>query len=153
MSLTQPNSTIALLNLQTEVEAQQSQVCHLELQLHLPLESSNFFWSRVGDEQVTNVHTDDQPASVAASAVNGMLVLTLYEAELAERAIKLLVPGPRCLPQPVQRPPESQHLVFFSGGDEPLRLLHIDLLRELAVEEGRLHIHVMDFLALIRRQS
>jgi hypothetical protein len=77
-----------LLNLQTEVEAQQSQVCHLELQLHLPLESSNFFWSRVGDEQVTNVHTDDQPASAVASAVNGMLVLTLYEAELAERAIK-----------------------------------------------------------------
>jgi hypothetical protein len=43
--------------------------------------------------------------------------------------------------------------VFFSGGDEPLRLLHMDLLCELVVEEGHLHIHVMDFLALIHRRS
>jgi hypothetical protein len=40
--------------------------------------------------------------------------------------------------------------VFFSGGDEPLQLLRIDL-RELVVKEGRLHVHVMDFPALIRR--
>jgi hypothetical protein len=120
------------------------------LQLHLPLESSNFFWSHASDEQVINVHTDDLPASTVASVVNGMLVLTLYEAELADRAIKLPVSGPRCRTQPIQNPSESQHLVFF-GGDESLRLLHIDL-HELAVEEGRLHIHVMDFPSLIHRQ-
>jgi hypothetical protein len=50
MRLTQPNSASALLNFQTEVEAQQSQISHLELQLDLPLESSDFFWSCAGDE-------------------------------------------------------------------------------------------------------
>jgi hypothetical protein len=77
MSLTQPNSASALLNFQTEVEAQQSQISHLKLQLHLPLESSDFFWSGAGDEQIINIHPDDQPASTAASAIDGMLVLTL----------------------------------------------------------------------------
>jgi hypothetical protein len=43
--------------------------------------------------------------------------------------------------------------VFFSDGDERMRLLHIDFLRKLAIEKGCLPIHVMDFLALIRRQS
>jgi hypothetical protein len=82
-----------------------------------------------------------------------MLVLTLCEPELAERVIQLLIPGPWRLPQPIQCRPELQHLVFFSGGDETFRLLHIHFLRELAIEKCRLHVHVMDLPAFIRRQS
>jgi hypothetical protein len=45
--------------------------------------------------------------------------------------------------------PELQHLVLFSSDNETLRLLHVDLLRELPIKEHNLHVHVIDLLAFI----
>jgi hypothetical protein len=39
--------------------------------------------------------------------------------------------------------------VLFSGDDESLRLLHVDLFHEFSIEKRGLHVHVMDLPTFI----
>ena len=55
-----------------------------------------------------------------------------------------LVPGPRCLLQPVERTGEQAHVVRIVGVDETSRLLTEHLLVEMAMQESIRHIELVD---------
>jgi len=133
-----------LADFDTEVEAQQPEVAHLECLHHLGLECRHFLLVGAGDDQVVDVDADEQDCPPAVPPVHDSLVKTLLEAHLLECCIQLLVLGPRRLAQAVERLAQAVHLVFFPGDGESRRLPHVDFLLQIAIEEGRLHVHVVD---------
>ena len=63
---------------------------------------------------------------------------------LLEEGRDPLVPGPRCLLQPVERTGEQAHMVRIVGVDETSRLLTEHLLVEMAMQESIRHIDLVD---------
>ena len=55
-----------------------------------------------------------------------------------------LVPGPRCLLQPVERTREQAHVVRIVGVDETRRLLTEHLLVEMAMQESIKHVKLVN---------
>ena len=55
-----------------------------------------------------------------------------------------LVPGPKCLFQPVERTGEQAHVVRIIGVDKTSRLLTEHLLVEMAMQESIRHIELVD---------
>jgi hypothetical protein len=143
----------ALVDLQPEVEGEQCKVSHLELLLHLLLKLHDLIHHHPGDHE-TDVHTDDEPVtSLPASAVDGMLVLTLAKPRSSQSLVELFISRMGRLAQAIECPPKPQYLAFISNDDKTLRLLYVHLLREFSVEECGLHVHVVDFLAFISSES
>jgi hypothetical protein len=71
--LAQPNAVGVLLDLQ-------SKVGYLELLLHLLLKPHDLIHHRPGDDEIIDIHVDDElVTSLPASVVDGVLVLTLAE--------------------------------------------------------------------------
>ena len=73
-----------------------------------------------------------------------MLRAAPLKPELDERRIELCVPGSRSLPETMQRLDKMKHLVFMTPEHETGGLLDVDFLLQLAIEEGRFCVHVMD---------
>jgi hypothetical protein len=67
-----------LLDLQSKLECQQSKTTHLELHPHILLELLDLTQSRAHDDEVIDVHLNNELASIGALAVDGMLVLSLW---------------------------------------------------------------------------
>jgi hypothetical protein len=149
MRLTQPNPAGTLFHLQSKIECQQLEVCHLELCLHFLLESPNFIRGGPCDDQVIDIHPDDQLPATTTSAIDGVLMLTLSEPKLVECCIKLHIPCPRRLVQPIQSTPETKDLVFFSNDGKSLRLLDVCFFYVFPIEKRNLDIHVVHFPSLI----
>ena len=63
--------------------------------------------------------------------------------KLLQKGGDALVPGSRCLLQPVQGAGEQTHMIKMSSIDEASGLLAEDLLREVAMQESIRHIHLM----------
>ena len=63
---------------------------------------------------------------------------------LLEEGRDPLVPGPRCLLQPVERTGEQAHVVQIVGVDETSRLLTEYLLVEMAMQESIRHIELVN---------
>jgi hypothetical protein len=53
--------------------------------------------SRNWDDEVIDVHTDDEPSTIVSPIVDGMLVLALAEPKLARGVIELLIRCSRSL--------------------------------------------------------
>ena len=66
------------------------------------------------------------------------------EPMLLEEGRDPLVPGPRCLLQPVERTGEQAHVVRIVGVDETSRLLTEHLLVEMDMQESIRHIELVD---------
>jgi hypothetical protein len=79
-----------------------------------------------------------------------MLVDTALEAETQQLGVELVVPCSWRLAKPVERLVEAQHLVLVLVVNEARGLLDVDLLLELAVQERRLDVHVVDAPAVVR---
>jgi hypothetical protein len=122
------------LNLQSEVEGEQSEIVHLELQYHLHLEPHDLVWSCPRDDEIINIYPDDELATISCHVVD--VVLALMKPELAQGVVKLFIPCPWSLTPTVEGSSVSQHLMFFSGDDEPLWLPNVHFFRKFIVEEG-----------------
>ena len=68
----------------------------------------------------------------------------LLEAHLVECGIKLCVLGTLCLPQAIECLAQVVHLPLFTSDDIARWMAHVDLLLEITVEEGTLHVHVVN---------
>jgi hypothetical protein len=76
----------------------------------------------------------------------------LLKAHLLECGVELCVPGARCLAQAVECLAQAVHLPLFSGDGVARWLAHVGLLFEVTVEEGGLHVHVVDLPPLLSCQ-
>jgi hypothetical protein len=76
----------------------------------------------------------------------------LLGAHLLECVVELRVPGAQCLAQAIGCLAQAVHLSLFSGDGLARWLAHVDLLLEVAIEEGGLHVHVVDLSPLLSRQ-
>jgi hypothetical protein len=76
----------------------------------------------------------------------------LREAEFSENSVELEIPHTGGLLKPIDRFLKATHLSLLSSNYKTLWLLHVYLLLELAIEERRLHIHLMDVPVLQRSQ-
>jgi hypothetical protein len=82
----------ALLDLQSKVECQQYKTAHLELHLHILLELLDLAQSRAHDDEVINVHLNNELASIGALEVESMLVLAVAEPTLVQGTDHLPIP-------------------------------------------------------------
>ena len=64
---------------------------------------------------------------------------------LLEEGRNPVVPGPRCLLQPVERTGEQAHVVRIVGVDETSRLLTKHLLVEMAMQKSISHIELVNW--------
>jgi hypothetical protein len=64
-----------------------------------------------------------------------VLVLALLKPELAQGAVEHLIPCPWSLTPTIEGSPESQHLVFFSGDNEPLWLPNVHFFRKFMLRK------------------
>ena len=76
----------------------------------------------------------------------------LLEAHLLERGVELRVLGTRGLPQAIEGLAQAVHLIFFFGDNKTRWLAHVHLLLEVAIQEGKLDIHVVDLPHFLSRQ-
>jgi hypothetical protein len=79
------------LDLQSKLECQQSKTTHLELRPHILLELLDLTQSHAHDDEVIDVHLNNELASIGALAVDGTLVLALAEPTLAQGTDPLLI--------------------------------------------------------------
>jgi len=77
-----------------------------------------------------------------------MLGGALGESNGAKGGVKLDVPGPRSLLQPIESLAQPQHLVLLAAAAATWRLFDVDHLSELPIEKCGLHVHVMDVAVL-----
>jgi hypothetical protein len=76
----------------------------------------------------------------------------LLEAHLLECGIELHVLGTRCLAQAIECLAQAVHLPLFFGDGIARWLAHVDLLLEVTIEDGGLHVHVVDLPPLLSHQ-
>ena len=81
-----------------------------------------------------------------------MLRQTTLEAECAQTVIQLGVPRSGSLLQTVQGLVQAQDKMLLAGDDKFRWLLLIDFFLELAVQERRFDVHVMNGPARVRRE-
>jgi hypothetical protein len=68
--LAQTNVAQALLDLQSLVKTEQTKI-------------SNVGWSRPREDEIVDIHTDDEPPTSASSTVHGMLMIALAKPKFA----------------------------------------------------------------------
>jgi hypothetical protein len=66
--------------------------------------------------------------------------------------VDLGVPGAAGLLEAVQRLAQLADQLFLAGHDVAFRLLHVDVLLQLAVQVGRAHVHLVQLVAVMRGQ-
>jgi hypothetical protein len=76
-------------------------------------------------------------------------VRALLKPHLLEDGVQLNVPSSWCLLQAVEGLAQVENLVLLAKVDESRWLTNVDLLLQVAVEEGRLDIHVVNMPGLL----
>lgn len=60
----------------------------VELRLHRFLEPLDLCRSRTRDDEIIDVHADEEPSAIACPVLDGVLVLALLEAQLPQSTVQ-----------------------------------------------------------------
>ena len=150
--LAKGDARAVLVDLDPQVEREKAQIAHLESRLHLLIERLHLSLLGAGDHQVVDVDAYQQGIAVLAPLVDSSFVRALLEPHLLESGVQLGVPSSGRLPQAVEGLAQAENLVLLAGDDESRRLVDVDLLLQVSVEEGGLDIHVVHTPSFLGRQ-
>jgi hypothetical protein len=122
----------------------------MEFLLHLLPELINGQRSGAGGDQV--IDFDDQSVNSPAPRVLTMFGTAPLETKPCKHGVELAILGPGHLPQAIQGIAQVVHFIFVPSRDKTERLLDVDHFSQHAIEEGALHLHVVDGPPVVRHQ-
>jgi hypothetical protein len=119
----------------------------MEFLLHLLPELINGQCSGAGGDQV--IDFDDQSVNSPAPRVHTVFGTAPLETKPCKHGVELGILGPGHLPQAIQGIVQVVHFIFVPSHDKTESIDHFS---QHAIEEGALHLHVVDGPPVVRHQ-
>ena len=141
-----------MLNLDTQKPGCRTEVAQFEVCAEVILDALNGRFGLASDGDVVDKDRDDETHSVAQIDPDTVLADQARKSKLEQDLVQLLMPAATSLLEAIESLAEAPHPL---GGLllKSIRLSHVDLLLELAVEVGRGDVHRLEFEVLKRREG
>ena len=117
---------------------------HLQFRIEFSLEPCQLGQMISQDDQVIHIDEHCQQVLTRLLDVQQMIRFAPREAFLGEKGVYPLIPCSWRLLEPVQRLLELAHKMLEVLHFKSLRLTHVDVFLQLAIQKCGLHIHLMD---------